>query len=114
VNEQEMKNELRRLAPFHHDIELPYGLATYVPELSRRSIERTRLPNLLAHAWPPLLEMCGGTLKGRRVLDVACNCGGFSVEAARSGADFVLGTDVVDLYLEQARFVKAARTPSWR
>jgi 2-polyprenyl-3-methyl-5-hydroxy-6-metoxy-1,4-benzoquinol methylase len=108
VNEQEIKSELRRLAPFHHLVELPYGLTTYIPELSRRDIERTRLPNLYAHLWPSLLELCGGSLKGRRILDVACNCGGFSVEAARSGADFVLGIDVVDRYLEQAEFIKRA------
>jgi 2-polyprenyl-3-methyl-5-hydroxy-6-metoxy-1,4-benzoquinol methylase len=108
VNEQEIKNEVRRLAPFLHAIDLPHGLSTYVPELSRRDIERTRLPNLVAHAWPALLERCGGSLEGRRVLDVACNSGGFSVEAAKSGADFVLGVDVVDRYLEQAQLVKRA------
>jgi len=108
VNEQEMKSELHRLAPFHHLVELPHGLTTYVPELSRRDIERTRLPNLYAHVWPALLDLCGGSLTGRRVLDVACNCGGFSVEAAKSGAAFVLGIDVVDRYLEQAEFIKRA------
>ena len=108
MDEQEIKSEVLRLARFHHAIDLPHGLSTHVPELSRHDLERTRLPNLLAHAWPAILDACGGSLKGRRVLDVACNCGGFSVEAAKSGADYVLGIDIVDKYVEQANFVKRA------
>jgi tRNA (mo5U34)-methyltransferase len=42
------------------------------------------------------------------VLDVGCNCGGFAVAAARDGATRVLGIDVVERYIEQARFVKRA------
>ena len=58
--------------------------------------------------WPPLLEACGGSLEGKRVLDVACNCGGFSLEAAESGADYVLGIDVTPKYIEQANVLKRA------
>src|SRR5262245_19534323 len=108
MTEQTIKGELQRLAPFHHDVELPYGLRTHVPEVSRREVERTRVPNLVKHLWPALLEACGGSLRGQRVLDLACNCGGFSMAAARSGADYVLGIDIVDRYLEQANFIKHA------
>jgi tRNA (mo5U34)-methyltransferase len=54
------------------------------------------------------LEACGGSLDGKRVLDIACNCGGFSVEAARRGSEYVLGIDLVDRYIEQANFIKRA------
>jgi tRNA (mo5U34)-methyltransferase len=64
---------VRRLAPFHHDIELAPGIRTYVPELARREFEKTRLQSLLDHAWPTLLAATGGSLVGKRVLDVACN-----------------------------------------
>jgi SAM-dependent methyltransferase len=108
LTEKELKQEIHRLAPFHHNVELPHGLSTYVPEMSHRSLEYTRVSNLVRHAFPALLEVCGGSLKGRRVLDVACNCGGFSVEAAKLGADYVLGFDVVDHYINQANFIKRA------
>ena len=108
LSREELESEVRRLAPFHHDIELPHGVRTLVPELVRRDVERTRVANLVRHLWPSLLEACGGTLQGKSVLDVACNCGGFSVEAARAGASRVLGVDVVDRYLDQARFVRDA------
>lgn len=103
-----MEEQLHRLAPFHHAVDLPYGLRTYVPEASRQERERTRLQSLMDHGWPSLLAACGGSLRGLRVLDVACNCGGFSVAAARSGADQVLGFDVEPHYVAQANFIKDA------
>lgn len=108
VTKKEIEEELQKLAPFHHDVELPYGLRTHIPRLSRRQLEGTRLPNLVKHVWPSLLNACGGSLHGQRVLDVACNCGGFSIEALKSGAEYVLGIDIVDRYLEQANFIKRA------
>lgn len=107
MTEQEIRSEIRRLAPFHHAVELPYGLLSYDPELSRREVERTRLHDLGKYVRRILRETFGGSLAGRRILDVACNCGGFSVEAARLGAS-VLGIDIVDHYLEQARFLRRA------
>jgi SAM-dependent methyltransferase len=106
VREDEVRESVQRLAPFAHEIELPFGLTTYVPEVSMRELERTRLPALKEFLWPSLLEHCGGSLAGLRVLDTGCNCGGFSVELSASGAEYVLGIDVVDRYLEQADFVK--------
>lgn len=108
LSKEEIESEIRRLAPFLHNIELPYGLRTYLPDLSRREVERTRLQSLVKHIWPSLLANCGGSLVGKLVLDVACGCGGFSVEAAKSGAEYVLGIDVVEKYLEQANFIKRA------
>ena len=71
LTKEEMIREIRRLAPFHHEVDLPYDLSTYVPERSRRPIERTRLANLTKHAFPALINACGGSLEGKRVLDVA-------------------------------------------
>ncbi len=105
---EELRAELERLAPFHHRVPLPHGLSTYLPERSRRPLEFTRVENLVRHAFPALLDECGGSLAGLRVLDVACNCGGFSVEAARLGAERVLGIDVVDRYVEQANLIRRA------
>ena len=103
-----MESELKRLAPFHHAIDLPHGLSTHLPEFSRQDREKTRLASLIDHAWPAILEACGGSLKGKRVLDIACNCGGFAVIAAQAGAEQVVGIDVEDHYLEQANFIRDA------
>lgn len=108
LNEQEIREGLDRLKPFHHRVDLPHGLTTYDEDEARRPIEFTRVSNLVEHAFPPLLEACGGSLEGKRVLDVACNCGGFSIEATKHGCDSVLGVDIVDHYVEQATFLKNA------
>ena len=108
MTKAQLRSEIERLAPFHHDIELSFGLRTYDPRLARRDYEASRLPNLIVHAWSAILDAAGGTLQGKRVLDVGCNCGGFSVAAVKSGADHVLGIDVAKRYIEQARLVKRA------
>lgn len=108
MSKQEMESEIQRLAPFHHKVDLPYGLKTYDPDSSLRHREQTRLDSLIRHGFPSLLDACGGSLEGKRVIDVACNAGGFSVEAARLGAEYVLGFDVADHYLDQANFIKRA------
>jgi len=108
MTKQEIESEIKRLAPFHHKVDLPYGLSTFDPEFSLRHREQTRLDALTRHVFPDLLKICGGSLKGKRVIDVASNAGGFSVEAANNGAEYVLGIDVADRYLEQANFIKQA------
>ncbi|MGD2114071.1 MAG: DUF1698 domain-containing protein [Acidobacteriota bacterium] len=102
----ELLAEVRRLSPFYHAVELPHGVRTHDPALARRAVERTRVEDLAKYLRPLLRETFGESLAGRRVLDAACNCGGFSVEAARLGAERVLGIDVVERYLEQARFIR--------
>lgn len=102
----EIQAEVERLAPFHHTIDLPHGLSTFVPSLARQERDRTRMDTLIAHAWPRILAACGGSLAGKRVLDLACNCGGFSTHAAKAGAKYVLGVDIEPHYLEQANFIR--------
>lgn len=51
----------------------------------------------------PLLELCGGSLEGRRVLDLGCNAGTWTLEALNAGADFVLGVDGRDVNIENAK-----------
>jgi hypothetical protein len=108
MTEEQLRVRVRELAPFHHAVELSARRKTYLPEMSYRTVERTRVDSLMRHGWPQLLEACGGSLRGRRVLDIACNCGGFSVEAIKAGVDYVLGVDIVDRYLDQAEFIKQA------
>jgi tRNA (mo5U34)-methyltransferase len=108
IDEAELRRELERLSPFHHDIALPYGLRTDMPELPGGGGQHTRVQTLVQHGFPALLGEYGGSLDGLAVLDVACNCGGFSFEAARRGASRVLGFDIVPRYLEQAQVIRRA------
>ncbi len=49
-------------------------------------------------------------LRDRRVLDCACNCGGYLFWAKDAGAGHCYGIDVRDHWIEQANFVLANRT----
>ncbi len=46
-------------------------------------------------------------MTGKSVLDIGCNAGFYSLEMKRRGASRVLGIDMEDLYLNQARFAAA-------
>jgi 2-polyprenyl-3-methyl-5-hydroxy-6-metoxy-1,4-benzoquinol methylase len=105
---EELSAELERLASFHHNLDLPHQPSTFLADKSRRPVEKTRVSNLVKHASLSLLDACGGSCAGKRVLDVACNCGGFTFEAAKHGADHVLGFGLVEHYLEEAALIKRA------
>lgn len=53
----------------------------------------------------PIVKYFGGTLKGKRVLDLGCNAGFWSWCAVEAGADFVLGIDGRQVHIDQANFV---------
>lgn len=53
----------------------------------------------------PLVEMFGDSLAGKRVLDLGCNAGFWSLCAAQAGCDYVLGLDGRQMHVDQANFV---------
>jgi SAM-dependent methyltransferase len=57
----------------------------------------------------PLVDLCGGSLAGKRVLDLACNAGFWSLSAIEAGADFVHGVDGRQLHVDQANLVFAVK-----
>jgi tRNA (mo5U34)-methyltransferase len=54
--------------------------------------------------WAQIADAVPMDLSGTTVLDIGCNGGFYSIEMKRRGADRVLGIDVDDRYLNQARF----------
>ena len=56
---------------------------------------------------PWLIHYHGGSLKGKRVLDIACNSGFWSIQCALLGAAQVIGFDARDELIEQADLVKS-------
>lgn len=54
--------------------------------------------------WQSIASVFPEDLKGASVLDLGCNGGFYSIEMKKRGAGRVLGVDVDDRYLSQARF----------
>lgn len=59
------------------------------------------------HFMPWLLQATGGSLRGKRVLDIACNSGFWSVQCALLGADEVVGFDARPELIAQANLIKS-------
>lgn len=97
------KEEVKRiLATFHgkgfHSIDLGYGL--YTIPMKQGDGNRHR------HFWKIVEKYVGQDLRGKTVLDIACNNGVYSLEFARRGA-FVRGIDIHKEGHRMAKFVRA-------
>jgi SAM-dependent methyltransferase len=98
----------RRIAAFPrwmYRFEFDNGVSTQVPDrgMVNRQEQRRR------YFFEPLIGLAGGSLAGRRVLDLGCNAGFWSLEAIEAGADFVLGVDAQRDSVEQAKLVFEAK-----
>lgn len=98
MRKQKIPKELQKLVPFFHDIDLGNGFNT-APEIYR-------MRGAINMFFPPLLKLFGGTFNGLRILDVGCNCGGFSFEASKYGAKEVIGVDTDERNIKQANAIK--------
>ncbi len=96
----DIQDRIARFPRWHYQFDLA-GHKTPIcdPQFINRHEQRKR------HVLPALLQLCGGTLQGKRVLDLGCNAGFWSLAAVQSGCDFVLGIDGRQLHVEQANFV---------
>lgn len=105
MDKQRIPNELKKIAPFFHDIDLGHGLNT-APEIYR-------MRNAIQIFFPPLLKLFGGSFKGLRILDVGCNCGGFSFETSKYGPKEIVGIDADANNINQANAIKKyLKTPN--
>ena len=57
----------------------------------------------------PLIQLCGGSLAGKRVLDLGCNAGFWSLAAVEAGAELVVGVDGRQMHVDQANLVFEAK-----
>ncbi len=92
-----------RIAAFprwHYAFDLR-GQSTATPGVTKVKRHAQRL----SYLFDPLLAACGGSLAGKRVLDLACNAGFWSLHALRRGAAFVQGIEARPMHLEQAELV---------
>lgn len=102
-----LREEVIRLGPWHHDVELTAGLRTAEAPLTAERARR----------WTPTIyrpdrqmerlarDLFGGGFEGRSFLDCACNGGGHALAAARLGAGRCFGFDARAQWIDQARFL---------
>jgi len=67
--------------------------------------DKTRAPERARYFFEPLVALCGGSLEGKRVLDLGCNAGYWSLQAANAGAEHVMGIDGRQMHVDQSNLV---------
>jgi len=85
---------------WHYAFDLA-GVTTPVsyPGCANRHAQRKR------YFFDPLVRLCGGSLQGKRVLDLGCNAGFWSLAAVEAGCDYVRGVDGRAMHVAQANLV---------
>jgi tRNA (mo5U34)-methyltransferase len=98
-----IEEQILELAPWHLAVDVK-GTSTSIGAQDGIALVDGRgdFRDLIERVYPAGLE-------GRSFLDCACNCGGYSIWARELGADRVLGFDVREHWIAQARFLSEAR-----
>jgi tRNA (mo5U34)-methyltransferase len=100
VNETELLERVESFPRWHYQFDLN-GVRTRIwdPKHVNRHEQRK------SYFFAPLVQLCGGSLAGKRVLDLGCNAGFWSLLAIEAGAEFVLGVDGRTMHIDQAKLV---------
>jgi Predicted SAM-dependent methyltransferases len=105
MQRHELEERIAAFPRWHYRFEFDEGVSTpvsYRGQINRHEQRRR-------YFFDALLRVTGGSLAGRRVLDLGCNAGFWSLQAVEAGADFVLGVDGVQTYVDQANLVFEAK-----
>ena len=104
MSELELRSAIESFPVWHYEFDFN-GVKTparHSSASSNRHRQRAR------HFFEPLVKLAGG-LKGKRVLDLGCNAGFWSLKAIEAGADFVFGIDGRQMHVDQADLVFRAK-----
>lgn len=100
MDDQQIKDRIEAFPRWHYRFDLAgHRTPIYNPKAAVRHRNRAR------YFFDPMVELFGGSLRGKRVLDLGCNAGWWSLKAIEAGADYVLGVDGRRMHVEQSEFV---------
>ncbi|MEW6268218.1 MAG: class I SAM-dependent methyltransferase [Thermodesulfobacteriota bacterium] len=100
MDQEQIRQKIASFPRWHYQFDLAGNLTPIFREKwIIRHAERKR------YFFDPVVDLLGGSFKGKRVLDLGCNAGFWSLNAAEAGADFVLGVDGRQMHVDQANFV---------
>jgi len=102
MTREEMLDQVRRLEPWFHCIELGEDVRTKSASVAGEPADHP------SGTWQTIRQCLPEDLTGKDVLDVGCNAGFYAVEAKRRGARRVLGVDARRFHVRQAMFVRSA------
>jgi tRNA (mo5U34)-methyltransferase len=100
MQDREIREKIASFPRWHYEFDLQ-GNLTPIHKADRINRHRQRKK----YFFDPLVHLLGGTFAGKRVLDLGCNAGFWSLCAAEAGCDYVLGIDGRQMHIDQANFV---------
>lgn len=100
MQDEEIRQKIASFPGWHYRFNLRGNLT---PIRNKEFVNRHRQRK--RHFFDPLVELCGGSLEGKRVLDLASNAGFWSLHTIRADCDYVLGLEGRQMHVEQANFV---------
>ena len=100
MNKKEIIDKIKSFSDWMYQFELD-GL--YTPVLNNHAIEVTN--QRINYCIDPLINFCGGSLKGKKILDVGCNAGFFALKLIEAGCDYLVGIDGRQSHIDKANFV---------
>src|SRR5215212_6873156 len=97
---EEIKEKIASFPRWHYQFDLKGNLTPIFEEnWINRHQQRKK------YFFDPLVHLFGGSLAGKRVLDLGCNAGFWSLCAVEAGCDYVLGIEGRQMHVDQANFV---------
>jgi tRNA (mo5U34)-methyltransferase len=113
LSEAGLREEVTRLAPWHLNVQITPQVSTDVFREVNLSPEQARWDiSFMDHrdAWlAQMRRIYPDGLAGRRTLDCACNCGGYSFWMKEMGSGGGLAFDARQHWIDQARFLQTHR-----
>ncbi len=111
---QWMVEQIKAMRPWHHDIQITEDLCTgevFSPtkRLPPKENDGVSLISPRVRFFERLDSLYPDTMKGKRFLDCACNAGGYCFWARERDAAEIVGFDVREHWIQQARFVQQHR-----
>jgi tRNA (mo5U34)-methyltransferase len=103
MTEIELRSAVESFPSWHYEFDLN-GIKT----TTRNQYSVNRHRERARHFFEPTLKLTGG-LAGKRVLDLGCNAGFWSLKAIEAGADFVFGIDGLQMHIDQSNLVFQAK-----
>jgi tRNA (mo5U34)-methyltransferase len=101
----ELEEEVRRLAPWTQAFSLDHDVSTMPEDELRRDVSHSRANVRRDLITGTVADLLGSELATTSILDIGCNSGFFSLDAAARGARHVDGVDLRETNIAQARFL---------
>lgn len=101
MDQSEARAILESARYWHYRFELPFGTTTPSRPGWAERVQKRR-----GHFFQALLDLYGGSLNGKSVLDLGCCQGFWSFESRKAGASSVLGIDSSPFFVKEAEALR--------